>query len=208
MLEGVVDHGTATGIKNTQYKIAGKTGTAQKLVNGRYVPGLFNTSFIGYFPADNPRYSCLIVVDSPRGFSMEQLYAGSVAAPVFKEVADRIIGYDIKMHPPIPKQKNKTSEMQKQLRAGQADDLRMIAEEMNIEAPVDVSGWVAAKKNNENIVWENQDEDPNKVPNLKGMSLRDALYLLENHGFKVNYTGKGKVTTFELKGGIYTLALE
>ncbi|MEZ4903731.1 MAG: penicillin-binding protein 2 [Spirosomataceae bacterium] len=85
MLEGVVEHGTATNIKNPLYKIAGKTGTAQKLVNGRYVPGLFNTSFIGYFPADNPRYTCLIVVDSPRGFSMEQLYAGSVAAPVFKE---------------------------------------------------------------------------------------------------------------------------
>ena len=208
LLEGVVDHGTATNIKNEHYKIAGKTGTAQKLVNGRYVPGLYNTSFIGYFPADQPRYSCLIVVDSPRGFSMEQLYAGSVAAPVFKEVADRIIGYDIKMHPPIPKQKNKTSEMQKQLRAGQADDLRMIAEEMDIEAPVNVNGWVEAKKGKNGVEWENRDSDPNKIPNLTGMSLRDAVYLLENHGFKIAYTGQGKVAAYELKGGRYVLTLK
>lgn len=208
LLEGVVDHGTATNIKSEHYKIAGKTGTAQKLVNGRYVPGLYNTSFIGYFPADQPRYSCLIVVDSPRGFSMEQLYAGSVAAPVFKEVTDRITGYDIKMHPPIPKQKNKTSEMQKQLQAGQADDLRTVAEEMDIEAPVNVNGWVEAKKDKAGVKWENRDSDPNKIPNLKGMSLRDALYLLENHGFKVNYMGKGKVVSYEYKGGEYSLILK
>jgi cell division protein FtsI (penicillin-binding protein 3) len=207
ILEGVVEHGTATNIRNEHYKIAGKTGTAQKLVNGRYVPGLYNTSFIGYFPADAPRYTCLIVVDSPRGFSMEQLYAGSVAAPVFKEVADRIIGYDIKMYPPISKQKNKTSEMEKQLRAGHADDLRIVAEEMDIEAPVNVNGWVEAKKDKDGVKWANRDTDPNKIPNLKGMSLRDALYLLENHGFKVNYTGTGKVVDYHLEKGVYTLTM-
>jgi cell division protein FtsI (penicillin-binding protein 3) len=207
MLEGVVDHGTATNIKNPFYKIAGKTGTAQKLVNGRYVPGLYNTSFIGYFPADAPRYSVLVVVDSPRGFSMEQLYAGSVAAPVFKEVVDRIVGYDINMHPPIPKQQNKNSEMSRQLRAGHADDLRVVAEEMDIESPVNINGWVEAKKDKDGVKWESRDADPNKLPNLKGMSLRDALYLLENHGFKVAYTGKGKVAEYEYKGGKYILTL-
>ena len=177
-------------------------------MNGRYVEGLYNTSFIGYFPADQPRYSCLIMVDSPRGFSMEQLYAGSVAAPVFKEVTDRIIGYDIKMHPPIPKQKNKMTEMQKQLQAGQAEDLRIVAEEMDIDAPVNVNGWVEAKKDKEGVKWENRDADPNKIPNLKGMTLRDALYLLENHGFKVSYTGKGKVVEYEYKAGAYSLILK
>ncbi|MBB3836064.1 cell division protein FtsI (penicillin-binding protein 3) [Runella defluvii] len=207
ILEGVVDHGTATNIRNDHYKIAGKTGTAQKLVNGRYLQGLYNTSFIGYFPADEPRYTCLIVVDSPRGFSMEQLYAGSVAAPVFKEVADRIIGYDIKMHPPLTKQKNKTSEMQKQLRAGHSADIRIVAEEMDIEAPVNVDGWVEAKKEGDKVAWANRDTDPTKVPNLKGMSLRDALYLLENHGFKVKYSGRGKVASYTNQGGVYSLVL-
>jgi cell division protein FtsI (penicillin-binding protein 3) len=207
ILEGVVEHGTATNIKNPNYKIAGKTGTAQKLVNGRYVPGLFNTSFIGYFPADKPRYSVLVMVDSPRGFSMEQLYAGSVAAPVFKEVADRIIGYDVKMHPPMAQRKNRTDEMTQQLRAGNADDLRLIAEEMNLEAPVNVNGWVGAQKDGNSITWANRDSDPNKIPNLKGMSLRDALYLLENHGFKVSYQGKGKVKSYEYKSGVCALVL-
>ncbi|WP_028667986.1 penicillin-binding transpeptidase domain-containing protein [Runella zeae] len=207
ILEGVVERGTATNIRNPNCKIAGKTGTAQKLVNGRYVPGLYNTSFIGYFPANAPRYTCLVMVDSPRGFSMEQLYAGSVAAPVFKEVADRIIGYDITMHPPLTNKKNKTSEMSRQLRAGHAEDLRIISEEMDIESPVNVDGWVEARKASEGVKWENRDADPNKLPNLKGMTLRDALYLLENHGFKVKYQGKGKVASYEYKQGFYHLIL-
>lgn len=98
--------------------------------------------------------------------------------------------------------------MQKQLQAGQADDLRTVAEEMDIEAPVNVNGWVEAKKDKAGVKWENRDSDPNKIPNLKGMSLRDALYLLENHGFKVNYMGKGKVVSYEYKGGEYSLILK
>lgn len=211
MLEGVVAdrHGTANIIYNKQYKIAGKTGTAQLIINKTYSKkGQFNVSFAGYFPANVPKYSCIVFVSYPKGGKGDNLYAGSVAAPVFKEVADRVIGYDIKLHSPIQKQKNKSSEMQKQLRAGQADDLRIVADEMNIEGPVDVNGWVAAKKEKGNIVWENQDTDPNKVPNLKGMSLRDALYLLENHGFKVNYTGRGKVIDYQYKDRTCALILK
>src|SRR5690606_29287749 len=98
MLEAVVEKGTARNIRSPYYSIAGKTGTAQKLINGQYVKGKYSTSFAGYFPAEKPKYSCIVVIDTPSGYNMEQLYAGSVAAPVFKEVADRIFAYDISMH--------------------------------------------------------------------------------------------------------------
>jgi cell division protein FtsI (penicillin-binding protein 3) len=78
---------------------------------------------------------------------------------------------------------------------------------MDIEAPVNVDGWVEAKKEGDKIAWANRDTDPEKVPNLKGMSLRDALYLLENHGFKVKYSGRGKVVSYARQGGVYSLVL-
>ena len=77
-------HTSIVGV-NSKYKIAGKTGTSQKLKNGKYVKD-YSTSFVGYFPADNPKYSCIVVVDSPKGFRKE---GSNVAAPVFKEIADK-----------------------------------------------------------------------------------------------------------------------
>src|SRR5690554_1156567 len=94
MLEGVVENGTARNIKNDEYKIAGKTGTAQKLVDGRYTQRYY-TSFVGYFPADQPKYSAITVIDSPKGFNA---YGGDISAPVFKEIADRIYAQDLKLN--------------------------------------------------------------------------------------------------------------
>ncbi|TAE36788.1 MAG: peptidoglycan glycosyltransferase [Runella slithyformis] len=210
MLEGVVADKQGTGhvIHNDQYQIAGKTGTAQLIINNTYSKvGKYNVSFAGYFPAKSPKYSCIVFVSHPKGGRGDNLYAGSVAAPVFKEVADRIVGYDVKMHPPVPNKKNNVKETNKQLRAGQADDLRTIAEALNTDAPVNVNGWVMSAPNTKKQ-WTNTDTNPNKIPNLRGMSLRDALYLLENHGFKVNYQGMGKITDYTLKNGVYALILK
>ena len=208
ILEGVVDHGTAKNIKNDQYSIAGKTGTAQKLVNGRYVPGLFTVSFIGYFPANNPRYTCLVMVDSPKGGSMEQLYAGSVAAPVFKDIADRIVGYDIGMHPNLKKKNNKLREVATHLNAGNAEDIRQISEQLDLDSQPTQSGWVAAKGKGRNIKWVSTDNNPNKIPKLLGMSLRDAVYLLENNGFRVQYKGFGKVADYIQRENLFVLNLK
>ena len=94
MLEGVVLRGTAKNIINSKYPIAGKTGTAKKVINGKYTAKYY-TSFAGYFPANKPRYSCIVVIDDPKGF---QIYGSDVAAPVFKEIADRIYALEIDMH--------------------------------------------------------------------------------------------------------------
>ena len=82
LLEGVVKRGTAKRVfRNSPYKVAGKTGTAQIAVNGKYNKTNYNASFVGYFPADNPAYSAIVVINNP---SAGKYYGGSVAAPVFK----------------------------------------------------------------------------------------------------------------------------
>src|SRR5690606_5182296 len=94
MLEGVVENGTAKGIRGTHYRIAGKTGTAQILENGRYTKK-YITSFVGYFPAHEPKYSAIVLIKNPRGWHQ---YGSNVAAPVFKEIADKIYSRDINLH--------------------------------------------------------------------------------------------------------------
>jgi len=88
ILEGVVERGTAQSLRNSAYKVAGKTGTAQ-IASGSsgYNKSNYNASFVGYFPADNPKFSCIVVVSKP---STGLYYASSVAAPVFKEIANKV----------------------------------------------------------------------------------------------------------------------
>ena len=91
MMEGVVEHGTATNLKNANYKIAGKTGTAQIAKDKYgYSQGArisYQASFVGYFPAENPLYSCIVVVNAP---SNGVYYGNLVAGSVFKEISDKV----------------------------------------------------------------------------------------------------------------------
>ena len=91
MMEGVVEHGTATNLKNSNYKIAGKTGTAQIAKDKfGYRQGArisYQASFVGYFPAENPLYSCIVVVNAP---SNGVYYGNLVAGSVFKEISDKV----------------------------------------------------------------------------------------------------------------------
>ncbi|MFC2176437.1 peptidoglycan D,D-transpeptidase FtsI family protein, partial [Bacteroidota bacterium] len=96
LLEGVVEHGTAKNLKHANYKIAGKTGTAQIAKGGSYHrEKSHQASFVGYFPAEKPRYSCIVVVDSP---SKAVYYGNLVAGPIFKEISDKVYSTQIKMH--------------------------------------------------------------------------------------------------------------
>ncbi|WP_128547914.1 penicillin-binding protein [Larkinella soli] len=192
MLEGVVERGTAKKSQSPYYKFAGKTGTAQKLINGRYQVGKYYTSFIGYFPADKPKYSCVVVVDSPKGAHIDLLYGGSVSAPVFREIADRIYAYDVRMHQPVAIASRPVRQSGAGIKAGFADDLRTIGTELNIDSQPGPDGWVKAETQGTKVQWVSQ-ATKTQVPDLRGMSLRDALHLLENRGFRVRFEGIGKV---------------
>lgn len=199
LLRGVVAHGTAKHIDNPYYEIAGKTGTAQKIIGGLYQRGRYYTSFIGYFPADKPKYSMIVVVDNPhQGENGGSLYAGAVSAPVFKAVADRIVAYDIRMHAPM-----KTSNAQPQsttnVVAGYADDLHTISATLGIKSEPAVEGWVETTPSGR---WKSRPTRQDQVPDVRGLSLRDALFLLENRGFRVQVEGKGKVKQQSVDPGI------
>jgi cell division protein FtsI (penicillin-binding protein 3) len=90
MMEEVVAHGTGDKAQVEGYRVAGKTGTAQKAGSHGYVEGAYITSFVGIFPVDNPRYVVLAVLDEPQGI----VYGGTTAAPVVKEVIEIVAGVE------------------------------------------------------------------------------------------------------------------
>lgn len=194
LLEGVVENGTAKNVYSKEYKIAGKTGTAQKLIGGRYTQKYY-TSFAGYFPADDPKYSAIVVIDSPKGYAA---YGGDVSAPVFKEIADKIYAQDLGLN---QKKNDKTylasnSGTFPMIQAGKMDELQMICNKFGISNHL--SGeteeeWVKSNPVNKAIIWKANKTDSPTVPDVTGMSLRDALYVLENKGIRVVYQGKGRV---------------
>ncbi len=182
MLEGVVKNGTAKNIGTGVCKIAGKTGTAWRLIDGDYKKSNQSVSFIGYFPADNPRYSCAITI---RGVAQN---ANTVSAPVFREIADRVYAYDISMHSGIIL-KNNTQNIATNTKKGLTNDFQTIGKSLTMSIP---NGKGIVKSLSKGT-WEAQSVKNNKMPDLKGMTLRDAIFVLENIGFKVTFSGLGKV---------------
>jgi cell division protein FtsI (penicillin-binding protein 3) len=194
MMEGVVKNGTAMGISKGFCQVAGKTGTAQKLDINGYNKGRYFTSFIGYFPADNPKYTAVIAIDEPRG---DQLYASQVCAPVFRNIADKIFAYDVAIHP-TSKKTTQSKLLAKKQRSGMAEDFAEIAEELALKIAEVGDGMVKlAFAKNDSVYWK-PIKETNGIPDVSGMTLRDALPILENKGYAVRHQGYGKVSDYSL----------
>jgi cell division protein FtsI (penicillin-binding protein 3) len=197
MLEGVVENGTAKGIRGTHYRIAGKTGTAQILENGRYTKK-YITSFVGYFPAHAPKYSAIVLIKNPRGWHQ---YGSNVAAPVFKEIADNIYSRDINLHLAMEK-KYVEPGIFPVIRAGNQEELTMLCNELGISNhSSSEEDWVRTSIKGNSINWRKNTIGQGMVPDVQGMTFRDALYLLEQSGLTVIYEGKGRVVSQSLTAG-------
>ncbi|HEY8400816.1 MAG TPA: penicillin-binding protein [Cytophagaceae bacterium] len=201
MLEGVVERGTASNISHATFKIAGKTGTAQKIKNGKYTKGSYNTSFVGYFPAEKPKYSCIVVIDNPKGY---QQYGSDVAAPVFKEIADKVYSQDLELHKPIFVNIPTETGVFPVVKTGNLEDLRFICNELGIANHSEnmADEWVTASRVNNAIHWKTRPVLQNLVPDVTGMRLKDALYILENKGLRVKYIGSGRVQEQSMLPGV------
>jgi cell division protein FtsI (penicillin-binding protein 3) len=198
MLEGVVQEGTAKNIKDSHYRIAGKTGTAQILENGRYTKK-YITSFVGYFPADNPKYTAIVLIKNPRGWYQ---YGSSVAAPALKEIADNIYARDIELHQAMSKERLNEEGAFPVIRAGNQQELTMLCNDMGISNHTQTEEeWVRATKSGNAVNWKKNVVAQNLVPDVSGMTFRDAIYLLEKSGLKVFYEGKGRVASQSLSPG-------
>jgi cell division protein FtsI (penicillin-binding protein 3) len=194
MMEGVVEHGTATNLKNSTYKIAGKTGTAQiaKGKSGYRKSGIsYQASFVGYFPADHPLYSCIVVVNSP---SNGVYYGNIVAGMVFREIADKVYSTTYYRDYKIADRKAR-KRTAPEAGNGYKEDIDEVLGELDVKyrgrsADED---WVVTREKGDTVRVYSLKLKKGLVPDVRGMSLRDAIYVLENAGLKVSYRGKGKV---------------
>jgi cell division protein FtsI (penicillin-binding protein 3) len=200
MLEGVVENGTARNLSNSHYKIAGKTGTAQvSLSKEGYAKSLYQASFVGYFPADNPRYSCIVVVNAP---SRHIYYGNVVAGPIFREVTDRIYVREFDMHDNLAMEPGEEINVP-YAKSGQKKALKSAFDRLGFPFHENASAgdWVSTTSTEEGMVLSNREIPTVLVPNVVDMGLKDALYLMESAGIRVVADGRGTVRRQSVNAG-------
>lgn len=200
MLESVMREGTGKRLTSPLYTAAGKTGTAQMADNHRgYGARRYQSSFAGYFPADNPKYSMIVVIRNPRN----GYYGASVAGPVFKELADMVYANDLKLHGTFASKQVNTAGMRVPLTLnGSKEASAKVYQALGLTALNwnSISQGDSAKTQHGVPFIEAQIKE-GVVPNVKGMGLADAIFTMENAGFKTKVLGKGKVIAQSLAPG-------
>ena len=204
-LEGVCTNGTAkTLFANSLYKVAGKTGTAL-VANGAsaYKDNIFQSSFVGYFPAENPQYTiAVIIINHPNASNH---YGASVAGPVFKEIADRLystyIQNKIGISPIFPIKDSQLFNY-----SLSKISLQTISKNLSIsfqDSSEPRNEWVQLKGKGKVLNVANQIISDSTMPNISGMKLQDALWVCEKKGLLVKCVGKGKVIKQSIAQGEY-----
>lgn len=197
----VIETGTGKALKNNYYKICGKTGTAQVADKGiKYTDRVYHGSFVGFFPKEDPQYTICVVLRTKKGSS--NYYGGQIALPVFKEVANRL--YAINMHHANTLAKKDSVINNMTMKTMKASNYKAIAAKLNLKPVANTQeGFVqnihpdSTGKLNASLVTIQQ----GLVPDVSGMGLRDALFLLEKYGLKVIAIGKGKVVSQSIEPG-------
>lgn len=187
LMVGVVEHGTGTPAQLDDVIVGGKTGTAQLLIDNSYSRKKHNSSFIGFFPADNPKIVCLILVNAPQVGK----YGGLVAAPIFKEVARKIVDADLTLVP-----EKKLIKRNKNIADKFIADLKT--------SPVSTSkSYLNISANNKNRTTARRifNESRTTMPDLKNRSLRDAIAQLNELGLEYKISGAGKVVGQSIEPG-------
>lgn len=206
VLLGVVDKGTGQTAKIPGLKIGGKTGTSQQLVEGTYSKADYTASFVGFYPVENPRVVMLVLLDKPR----TNIYGGSVAAPIFKNIALRWLSVAPDYMPNLDKkvQINDTVYVP-ELKGLSIDEAQKISQSLGLRlAPNQSSGIINSVappagarviKGTTLKVSVQIPKDSTKnskqpaKPNLIGLPVRRAVALLHNLGIKARIKGNGKV---------------
>ncbi len=199
------EHGTARKIKDSAYQIAGKTGTAVTALDNRgYNKGnkIYQASFIGYFPAGQPKYTVAVVIQNSR--ESKKIYGADVSGTVFKEISDRLYGSYLSTKKYITENKADSNLYNY---FGMKSELSSIFTSLNLAyTDSGTSGyWRSAQiKNNSGILNTppvSNSTSGSVTPNVVGMGLKDAVYLLENMGLRVTANGRGRVMNQSLAVG-------
>lgn len=214
MLEGVVQNGSGKGLNITAFKVGGKTGTAQiaktgakkgvgKTAYGAVGERTYQASFVGYFPAEKPLYTCIVIISSP---SNGIYYGGLVAGPVFKEIAEKVYSSSVDFISPVNHKKNFITKAPNVI-STKSSELNGLATALSLPVNKTDSDKYVTQNHNDTTrisLSENSIESQLKkglMPNLTGLSAKDALFLLENHGLYVRILGFGSVKKQSIEAG-------
>ncbi|MBO6517133.1 MAG: transpeptidase family protein [Bacteroidia bacterium] len=188
MLEGVVIRGTGTKLKELSFPVAGKTGTARiSTGSGGYNENQYNSSFVGYFPADKPEYTLIVVISNP---SKGRFYGSSVALPVFKEIAKNVYATAVQK----TLQPADTTQLPLVL-SGLGKAVKTTCKRLDLDHDFKARNneIITLKPVNGTLQGSTISITENTMPDVKGLGLQHCLYLFENQGFKVKARGYGKV---------------
>lgn len=200
-LRHVVEVGTGKFMNNSKYQIAGKTGTSRIAYGGKigYEKNgyrRYQASFAGFYPADNPKYSAIVVLYS--GDTRGNFYGGSWAGPVFKQIADHIYSTSSDW---VPALEGKGARKDNPgISTGRMDAQNKVLADLGVEyskkgiSEKNTTGWAEFRKDTSGrLIAKNYNTDNDSLVNVVNMGLKDAIYLLENNGYKVSFSGYGKV---------------
>jgi cell division protein FtsI (penicillin-binding protein 3) len=189
--------------KGAPYKAAGKTGTALMADGNRgYKDHIYQSSFAGYFPAEHPQYSCIVVI---RNKPFAPVYYGAkIAGPVFKEIADKLYALNSDQSRGL-KQLVLKKDSSYYLYAGATEDIKEVMErlKMKYRDSAKTDEWGSMYAVNYQPVLNNRKVSNNIMPDMRGMGIKDALFLLENRRMKVVFHGRGKVISQSIEPGSY-----
>ena len=207
MLTMVVNEPTGLGrqAKSDEFLVAGKTGTAQIASGGQLKGGGHQLSFCGFFPADAPKYTCIVSIQTQGGL----ISGGGVAGVVFGDIAKRVMARDASRD--ISELVDSAAVFIPEVKKGNIADARLVLDELNICHEWKAGGpyrggkpvWGQGESNATHVLLSEIDFDPSlgKVPNVRGLGAKDALYMLESCGLHVYMTGAGKVSSQSIAPG-------
>ncbi|WP_345955100.1 penicillin-binding protein [Mucilaginibacter sp. PAMB04168] len=198
MMEGVITEGTGKNIiYNPLYRIAGKSGTAQvaDANKGYKARRQYQASFAGYFPADKPKYSLIVVINDPKN----GYYGALVAGPVFREIADKVYSSDLEMHQNLPSHYVGNTQMP-QIKTGNLKAVQQVYQKLGVK-PLYASNTPRTADTSNGIASQEIKFKQGTVPSVTGMTLSDALYVMGNAGYKTTVRGSGVVAKQSVTGG-------
>lgn len=192
LLRGVVTAGTGSALRSCRIPISGKTGTARISDGNGYAEGLYNSSFAGYFPSDNPVYSIIVVINRPQS---GEYFGGVVAAPVVKEIAEKVLGIQTINGRELSDSLTDAGNLPLVICGNQKKTSAFLKKFTDYSVRSDGNSyWIKATRDSgKSYTVQSLSDHTSQMPDLEGMGLRDALYLLENKKLKVMATGKGRV---------------
>ncbi|WP_108820992.1 penicillin-binding protein [Dysgonomonas sp. Marseille-P4361] len=199
ILRGVVTDGTGKAVNSELFPIAGKTGTAMIAARGGY-EGYF-VSFCGYFPSDNPKYTCFVGIRRPVGSPSGGLMPGAV----FKRIAEGIYMRNL-VATPIKPVADTINSLIPVVKNGSLKNTEIVLDELDQDFTLagGKADWIKTRLDtlsNAIVLEANNVSSEGLVPNVIGMGARDAIFLLENQGLKVRLVGAGKVRKQSLTAG-------